>query len=119
MQHTCLLLPGVQAPKSTISPQFNPAQPFSPLSASSRRRDHAASEQRMREARAAKEGAADDVTALTKQMHEMRAAREDAERELGGVVAMFDQVRSDWHKKLKDRRKEVGAGWGGPGHVQL
>ncbi|KAL4440036.1 hypothetical protein ABPG75_003037 [Micractinium tetrahymenae] len=71
------------------------------------RRDHAASEQRMREARALKEGAADDYTTLTKQMHEMRAAKEDAERELGGVVAMYDQVRGDWGKKLRDRRKEV------------
>lgn len=71
------------------------------------RRDHAASEQRMRETRALQEGAADDFVTLTKQMHEMRAAREDAERELGGAVAMYDQVRGDWGKKLKDRRKEV------------
>ena len=41
------------------------------------------------------------------QVHEMRAAKEEAERELGGVVAMYDQVRGDWQKKLKDRRKEV------------
>lgn len=40
-------------------------------------------------------------------MHEMRAGREDAERELGGVVMVYDQVRGDWHKKLRDRRKEV------------
>ena len=44
-----------------------------------------------------------------------RAAKEDAERELGAVVAMFDQVRSDWQKKLKDRRKEVRAGGRGGG----
>ena len=57
----------------------------------------------------------DDYTTLTKHMHEMRAAKEDAERELGAVVAMFDQVRGDWHKKLKDRRKEVGSGLAGFG----
>lgn len=82
------------------------------------RRDHAASEQRMRESRALKEGAADDYTTLVKQMHEMRAAKEDAERELGGVVGMYDQVRGDWSKKLRDRRKEVRAGrpcWGSGG----
>jgi hypothetical protein len=42
------------------------------------------------------------------QLHEMRAAKEEAERELGGMMAMYDRVRGDWQKKLKDRRKEVG-----------
>jgi hypothetical protein len=54
----------------------------------------------------------DDYTTLTKHMHEMRAAKEDAERDLGAVVTMFDQVRRDWQKKLKDRRKEVGQALG-------
>ncbi|PRW33225.1 outer dynein arm-docking complex subunit 1 [Chlorella sorokiniana] len=71
------------------------------------RRDHDAAEQRMRDTRTLKEGASDDLTTLAKQVHEMRAAKEDAERVLGGVVMMYDQVRSDWHKKLKDRRQEV------------
>jgi hypothetical protein len=61
----------------------------------------------MRDARALKEGAAEDLTALTKQTHGMRASKEDAERDLGAAVTMFDQVRGDWTKKLKDRRKEV------------
>lgn len=66
----------------------------------------------MRQARALREAAGDDCAALTRQMHEQRAAKEDAERELGATVAMYDQVRGDWQKKLKDRRKEVRAGWG-------
>ncbi len=66
----------------------------------------------MREQRGLQEGADDDFTTLVKQMHEMRAAKEDAERELGSVVGMYDQVRSDWGKKLRDRRKEVSvASW--------
>lgn len=66
----------------------------------------------MRAARALKEGATDDIGVLTRQMHEMRAAKEDAERDLGAAVLMYDQMRSDWSKKLKDRRKEVsGRGW--------
>lgn len=77
------------------------------------RRDHAAAQQRMRDARALKEGAADDYTALARQMHEMRAAKENAECDLGAAVLMYDQMRSDWSKKLKDRRKEVGGHlWG-------
>ncbi|EFN52866.1 hypothetical protein CHLNCDRAFT_138354 [Chlorella variabilis] len=71
------------------------------------RRDHAAAQQRMRDARALKEGAADDYTALARQMHEMRAAKENAECDLGAAVLMYDQMRSDWSKKLKDRRKEA------------
>jgi hypothetical protein len=62
----------------------------------------------MRDARALKEGAAADCAALTRQVHEQRAAKEDAERDLGAAVMMYDQVRGDWSKKLKDRRKEVG-----------
>jgi hypothetical protein len=68
----------------------------------------------MRAARALKEGATDDIGVLTRQMHEMRAAKEDAERDLGAAVLMYDQMRSDWSKKLKDRRKEVsGRSWRG------
>ncbi|KAL4854466.1 hypothetical protein ACK3TF_004820 [Chlorella vulgaris] len=70
-------------------------------------RDHLAAQQRMRAARALKEGATDDIGVLTRQMHEIRAAKEDAERDLGAAVLMYDQMRSDWSKKLKDRRKEV------------
>lgn len=77
------------------------------------RRDHQSSYQRQQESRQLREDALDDFTTLTKHMHEMRAAKEDAERELGAVVAMFDQVRGDWQRKLKDRRKEVG----GPGRA--
>lgn len=61
----------------------------------------------MRESRELKNDATDDVSTLTKAMYEMRAAKEDAEQQLGMAVMMFDQVRSDWQAKLKDRRKEV------------
>ena len=71
------------------------------------RRDHQAAEQQMREARALSKDADDDHAALTKHMHETCAAREEAERDLGMTVAMFDQLRADWRRKLKDRRKEV------------
>lgn len=71
------------------------------------RQDHQNSIQQQRESRQLKDDALRDYDTLTKHMHEMRAAKEDAERELATVVAMFDQVRGDWQKKLKDRRKEV------------
>ena len=80
---------------------------LSPRPAATPRRDHRIAEQQMREARALSKDADDDHTALTKHMHETRVAREEAERELASTVAMFDQVREDWRRKLKDRRKEV------------
>ena len=92
---------------------------LSPRPAATPRRDHRIAEQQMREARALSKDADDDHTALTKHMHETRVAREEAERELASTVAMFDQVREDWRRKLKDRRKEVRCVrvGGGRGHV--
>lgn len=96
----CPLLVQGTACKSCGEPFFPP-----------RRRDHQASEQLQRESRQLKEDATDDFTTLTKHMHEMRAAKEDAERELAAAVGVLDQVRSDWRRKLADRRKEVGGAW--------
>jgi len=62
----------------------------------------------MRAAREARDAASEDLHALRAQFHEMVAAKEEAERELGAAVAQLDQVRGDWQRKLRDRRKEIG-----------
>ena len=36
-----------------------------------------------------------------------KAAREDAERQLGADRDIVDGLRSDWQRKLRDRRKEA------------
>ncbi|MEW5318648.1 MAG: hypothetical protein WDW38_009855 [Sanguina aurantia] len=55
----------------------------------------------------------DDLTTLTGHMNETRAAREPRERELSRMKRLQEETRSDWHKKLRERRREVGEGVGG------
>lgn len=49
----------------------------------------------------------EDRAALTEYGHAARAAREDAERDLETAREGRASMRSDWHHKLADRRKEV------------
>ena len=41
-------------------------------------------------------------------MHVSRVAREDAERQLAADRATAEGMRTDWQRKLEERRKEVG-----------
>ena len=61
----------------------------------------------VRRARELKEDSAEDVAALTAAMHEHRAAREEAETRLAHEREVSEGIRSDWERKLADRRKEV------------
>ncbi len=61
----------------------------------------------MRDASAAGGHYAEDRLALTGYGHAARAAREDAERDLDTAREARASMRSDWHHKLADRRKEV------------
>ncbi len=60
-----------------------------------------------REMREALDAFMEDHAVLTEHMHATRAAREEAERDLATTKAQRDAVRSDWARKLQDRRKEV------------
>jgi hypothetical protein len=40
-------------------------------------------------------------------MHVSRVAREDAERQLAADRATAEGMRTDWQRKLEERRKEV------------
>ena len=62
---------------------------------------------RAREMREALGAFTEDHAVLTEHMHAARAAREDAERDVAATKAQRDTVRSDWARKLQDRRKEV------------
>jgi hypothetical protein len=41
-------------------------------------------------------------------MHVSRVAREDAERQLAADRATAEGMRTDWQRKLEERRKEAG-----------
>ena len=65
-------------------------------------------ENKVRIAREMQDAYGEDHAVLTSHMHDMRAAKEDAERELAHTRKMCEEAKKDWHRKLKDRRKEVG-----------
>ena len=73
-----------------------------------RRREHMTMENKVRIAREMQDAYGEDHAVLTSHMHDMRAAKEDAERELAHTRKMCEEAKKDWHRKLKDRRKEVG-----------
>ncbi len=62
---------------------------------------------RLREGREALGAFGEDHAVLTEHMHAARAAREDADRTLAVTKAQKEAVRSDWARKLQDRRKEA------------
>ena len=64
-------------------------------------------ENKVRIAREMQDAYGEDHAVLTSHMHDMRAAKEDAERELAHTRKMCEEAKKDWHRKLKDRRKEV------------
>ena len=72
-------------------------------------RDRDASEHRMKLARELKEAAEDDLHTLSQHYYEMHAAKENAERELGVAVAQYDDSKTAWQRKLRDRRREMKA----------
>ncbi|CAL8470112.1 g9654 [Coccomyxa elongata] len=72
-----------------------------------RLREHMAQDLKAREMREALDAFMEDHAVLTEHMHATRAAREEAERDLATTKAQRDAVRSDWARKLQDRRKEV------------
>lgn len=61
----------------------------------------------VRHARELKEDSAEDLAALTAALHEHRATREEAETRLAHERQVSEGIRSDWERKLADRRKEV------------
>lgn len=75
--------------------------------ACARSREHMAQDLKVREGREALGAFAEDRVVLTEHMHAARAAREDADRSLATTKAQKEAVRSDWARKLQDRRKEV------------
>ncbi|KAH7625024.1 hypothetical protein Ndes2526B_g00400 [Nannochloris sp. 'desiccata'] len=72
-------------------------------------RDRDVSEHRMKLARELKEAAEDDLHTLSQHYYEMHAAKENAERELGVAVAQYDDSKTAWKRKLRDRRREMKA----------
>ena len=64
-------------------------------------------ERKVRDAREMKTDSLEDHATLTQHMHDMRAAKEEAERQLAKMKRMFEDAKKDWHKKMKDRKKEV------------
>jgi chromosome segregation ATPase len=72
------------------------------------RRDHDEMEQQVRTLRALLEDCTEDQAALMHAMHETRAARAEAEQQLVHMREVIDGIKADWHRKLKDRRMEVG-----------
>jgi hypothetical protein len=77
------------------------------MRACARSREHMAQDLKVREGREALGAFAEDHVVLTEHMHAARAAREDADRSLATTKAQKEAVRSDWARKLQDRRKEV------------
>lgn len=77
------------------------------LTACARRREHIALDLKVREAREALDAFAEDHAAMMEHRQATRSAQEDAERNLATTRAQKESVRSDWARKLQDRRKEV------------
>ena len=40
-------------------------------------------------------------------MHGIGTGKEEAEQQLAKMKRMFEDAKKDWHKKMKDRKKEV------------
>jgi len=71
--------------------------------------DRDVSEHRMKVARELKEAAEDDLHTLSQHYYEMHAAKENAERDLGVAVAHYDDSKTAWQRKLRDKRREMRA----------
>ena len=74
------------------------------------RREHQATDQKLRAAQQLKKDCRDDLNTLMAHMNDMKAAKEFAERDLAKTRRMLEETRNDWNKKLKERRREVSEG---------
>lgn len=73
------------------------------------RRDQAQASAALLEATRLQEAASQDEATLVQAVHDTSIAREAAEQALHKAATMSEQVLADWHKKVKERAKEVGA----------
>lgn len=72
------------------------------------RKEHEALAHRVARARAMREGFAEDLVAMAGHAADVRASKESAESALTTARTQFEGTRSDWKRKLTDRRKKVG-----------
>ena len=70
-------------------------------------KDRDTAERRIRAARELKAAAEDDRHTLNQHFYELNAAKEAAERALGAAVAQYDEMKNEWQRKLRSRRREV------------
>ena len=71
------------------------------------RKEHEELALQVEKARAMQEGFAEDLATMAGHAADVRAAREAAETALSNARRAYDMTRTDWRRKLQDRRKKV------------